>query len=374
MSIANPPPQRPTAATSPTGQPPASTVRRLPRWLVYGSLGVFAGAAIMLGWMAMDYRRGRTTGRPAWFGGGGVASDDDSLIVIPPPYDEDRAMGYLRKLCDFGPRKTGSRAMVAQQDYLREFFNDRGGEVIDQAFEIRDPQTGQPVRVVNLIARFAPAAAQRYLLAAHYDTRPFPDNDPRNKRGRFVGANDGASGTAALMEWSHRFGDLPPNIGVDVVLFDAEELVYDAARDEYFIGSTYFATQHRNDPSTTYVGGVLLDMVGDRELKLFYERNSLRYAPEITRGIWKTARRLGIRQFVPRVRHEIRDDHLPLNQIAGIPTVDIIDFDYPRPGAPTYWHTTLDVPAKCSGRSLATVVYVLDRWLREQSESTSPVE
>ena len=109
-------------------------------------------------------------------------------------------------------------------------------------------------------------------------------------------------------------------------------------------------------------------MVGDRELKIYYERNSLRYARDVAKSIWKTADRLGVDAFIPRSRHEVQDDHLPLNQIAGIPTVDLIDFDYPRPGigAPSYWHTEQDVPENCSGESLAMVVWVVHEWLKEQ--------
>ena len=344
-----------------------ATQRRLPRWTVYAMIGLTAGVALILGYVVIEARRGND----AWFRAAANRSGNSRPVVVPPIYDADRAIGYLQTLCDFGPRKTGSPAMVRQQDYLRDFFTARGGQVRDQAFEIRDPESGQAVRVVNLIAQFNSDAAKRYLLAAHYDTRPYPDNDPVDPKGRFVGANDGASGTAALMELSHRLNDLPPSVGVDLVLFDAEELVYDGRRDDYFIGSTYFASRYADAGQDIYTGGVLLDMVGDRDLQLFYERNSLRYAPEITRSIWRQAKRLGARQFVPRARHEVLDDHLPLNKIAGIPTTDLIDFDYPRPGARTYWHTTQDVPENCSGESLVTVVYVLDQWLRDQADEAN---
>ena len=101
-------------------------------------------------------------------------------------------------------------------------------------------------------------------------------------------------------------------------------------------------------------------------ITLFYERNSLRFAPEMTRSLWQTARGLGVTEFVPRPRHEIRDDHLPLNRIAGIPTTDVIDFDYPRPGlARSYWHTVEDTADKCSGESICKVGWVLLEWLKQ---------
>lgn len=295
------------------------------------------------------------------------ASDD---WVIPAEFDADRAYGYLEKIVGFGPRPSGSEGMRQQQEYLRQFFAEAGAEVELQTFDTRHPESGERVEMGNLIARFRPAAPRRYLLCAHYDTRPFPDQDPVDPRGVFVGANDGGSGTAALMEMSHHIDRLPKNIGVDIVLFDGEELVYDSQRDPYFLGSIYFARQYaaqleRGKIAAPYLAGVLLDMVGDRELQLYYERNSWNYAREVTVEIWSTARQLGIDAFQPRLRHVIRDDHLPLNQIAKIPTTDIIDFDYPRPGFrhQSYWHTREDTLDKISGRSLVAVVYVVHSWL-----------
>lgn len=259
--------------------------------------------------------------------------------------------------------------MQKQQAYLLDFFKRQGAAVRLQSHDIRHPQTGQRVTMSNLIASWHADRPKRFLLCAHYDTRPFPDRDRRNKRGVFVGANDGASGTAALMELSHQLNDLPADVGVDIVLFDAEEFVFSEGRDDYFLGSTHFAQVYRGRQSgTPYKAGVLLDMVGDRELKIYYEVNSLRYAKPVVREIWAVAAKLGVQAFVPRTRHEIRDDHLPLNRIGKIPTADLIDFDYPRAGigAPQYWHTEQDVPANCSGESLATVVWVVHQWLLQQ--------
>lgn len=295
-----------------------------------------------------------------------------TLRPIPAIYSPERAMGYLEKICSFGPRPTGSDAMKQQQAYLTEFFTAQGADVTLQTNPIRHPVTGQAVDMANLIASWFPDRPTRFLLCAHYDTRPFPDRDPVNPKGVFVGANDGASGVAAWMEMSHQFAKLPANIGVDVVLFDAEEFVFAEGRDEYFLGSIAFAQDYRmNPPPVPYQAGVLLDMVGDRELQLLYERNSLRYARDVTKSIWQTAARLGVRAFVPRTRMQaIRDDHLPLNEIAKIPTTDLIDFDYPRPGfrAPQYWHTTQDVPENCSGMSLAAVTWVVHEWILESAE------
>jgi len=292
-----------------------------------------------------------------------------SQLVIPAPYDADRAFSYLKQICDLGPRPSATPAMQRQQQMLSDFFEKRGAKVELQTFKVRHPETGQSVELGNLIARWNPSRPKRFLLCAHYDTRPFPDRDPVNPKGRFVGANDGGSGVAALMELANHIHSLPADVGVDIVFFDGEELVYREGRDNYFLGSEHFAREYvANPPAVPYSAGILLDMVGDKELTIYYERNSWNYARELSKSVFKKAKELNVEAFIPRIRHEIRDDHLPLNQIAKIPTIDLIDFDYPRPGigAPRYWHTTQDVPENCSGHSLATVVYVVHQWLMSQ--------
>ena len=130
------------------------------------------------------------------------------------------------------------------------------------------------------------------------------------------------------------------------------------SKGEYFVGSEYFAKDYRdNPPKHRYHCGVNVDMVADRNLNLYLEKNSMKLAPAVTISLWKTATDLGIREFIQRVKYDIGDDHLNLNNIARIPTAEIIDYDYP------YWHTTLDVPSKCSGGSMAKVGRVLLSWL-----------
>lgn len=307
---------------------------------------------------------------------GAVTAVSPTRHPIPDRYDATRSMSYLKQLCDLGPRPSGSPAMVQQQKLLESFFLERGAKVTRQTFETRSPEDGSAVTMTNLIASWHPERPKRFLFCAHYDTRPYPDRDRQNKRGVFIGANDGASGTAGLMELSNQLNDLPSDIGVDLVMFDGEEFVWQERRDRYFIGSTYFAENYKNEPpSVPYQAGVLLDMIGDKELKLYYEVNSMRYAKPVARSFWSQAQRLGVQAFVKRTRHELRDDHLPLNQIAGIPTIDVIDFDYPRPGigSPSYWHTQQDVPGNCSGESIAAVVWVAHQWLiSESSTVTNP--
>ena len=289
----------------------------------------------------------------AAFRGGAAAADKQ--------VDGDRAYGYLVELCKIGPRIPGTEGMAKQQELLTKYFEGLGAKVSLQKFRHKNfPR----VEFANMIIQWHPRAEERVLLCAHYDTRPYPDRDPRNPRGTFIGASDGASGVAVLMELGRAMPDLTANYGVDFVLFDAEDYVWrvDADLDDYCLGSEYFAQQYARDKKREYryVWGVLLDMVGDADLQIYKEKNSLRTEKgrQLVKELWAAADRLGVREFYSTARHELTDDHLPLISIAKIPTCDIIDFDY------RYWHTEGDVPERCSGDSLAKVGRVVLEWLR----------
>jgi hypothetical protein len=277
-----------------------------------------------------------------------------------PAFDADRAFGYLTRICDIGSRISGSEGMEQQQQLIAEHFSKLKAKVSFQSFDAPHPLTGKPVRMSNMLVSWDPQANERVLLACHYDTRPHADRDANPELARqaiFLGANDGASGVALFMELGNHLRKIKPTYGVDLVFFDGEELVY-GDRDPYFLGSEYFSKEYRDKPPQhKYVCGVLVDMIGDKDLQLYQEINSLRLAPDVTKSLWRTARQLKIREFVASPKHEVRDDHLSLNEIAGIPTCDIIDFDY------AHWHTSRDLPAACSGASLSKVGRVLLTWL-----------
>jgi glutaminyl-peptide cyclotransferase len=288
----------------------------------------------------------------------------------PSKFDGKRSYSYLKDICALGNRKTGSEGMAKQQKLLDDHFKKLGVEVVYQKFMMNDPLTRKPVPVANMIVTFFPDRKERILMCAHYDTRPLPDMDPdprKRREGLFVGANDGASGVAVLMELAHHVDSLPDRYGLDFVFFDAEELIY-GRRGEYFVGSKYFAEDYsKRERNFEYVAGVLLDMVGDSQLTIFQEQHSMAWANTrpIVQGIWETAARLGVTEFIPRVGYDVQDDHLPLNRIANIPTVDVIDFHYPYPDITKgYWHTTNDTPGRCSADSLGKVGLVMLEWLR----------
>ena len=287
------------------------------------------------------------------------------ITLATIPFDGKQAFQFLEKICEIGPRPSGSPGMLKQQKLLTDHFEGLGAKVALQQFSTRHPEDGSAVTMSNMIIQWHPDRMQRVLFCAHYDTRPFPDQDRRNPRGRFIGANDGGSGVAVLMELGRHLPDIDGPYGIDFVLFDAEEFIFEADRDKYFLGSEHFAREYvAAPPAHRYRAGILLDMVGDAHLECYQEQNSLFHARSLVNGIWNTANKLGVREFIRRPGYEIKDDHLALNTIARIPTCDVIDFDYPRPRAASYWHTEADTPDKCSPLSLAKVGWVMLEWIK----------
>jgi glutaminyl-peptide cyclotransferase len=288
-----------------------------------------------------------------------------SIANEPAQFSGTRAMEYLEAICELGPRPSGSEGMEKQRELLIRHFQKAGATVFRQAFRSRDGRNGDWVRMENLIVSWHPERNDRVLLGAHYDTRPYPDRDRRDPRGIFLGANDGASGVAVLMELADSVAELKGTVGVDFVLFDAEEYVFEEKRDSYCLGSLFFARQYASSRkagtiSYAYRCGVILDMVGDRNLTIWQEQQSVDWhdTRPVVESIWATAKQLQIQEFVPRPKYLINDDHVPLRMTGGIPTCDIIDFDYP------HWHTTQDIPENCSAHSLGLVGRVILSWLQ----------
>jgi Zn-dependent M28 family amino/carboxypeptidase len=195
------------------------------------------------------------------------------------------------------------------------------------------------------------------VLTAHWDTRPWADQDvnPGNYAKPILGANDGASGVAVLLEFARIFTSNPPPAGVDIVLFDAEDVGESGNSESYAKGSQYFAKHLPTD--TQYKYAINFDMVGDKNLEIRRESNSNMYAPALMEAVFKRARLLGFPQFIDEETPGIYDDHIPLNQ-ANIPAIDLIDFNYPD-HTNRYWHTMDDTPDKCSPESLHAVGTVI---------------
>ncbi len=291
---------------------------------------------------------------------GRAVAGGSSLKLEDIPFDGARAYSYLKQLCAIGPRPSGSPGMEKQQAMLAEHFKKLGGQVEFQRFQVPHPRTGKPVPMANLIVRWNPEARDRILLCAHYDTLPYPLLDPHNPRGVFVGANDNASGVALLMELANNMAKTPTRYGVDFVLLDGEEFIFDQ-QGRFFLGSEYFAREYARTRPCRYIWGVLLDMIGDADLQIRKEYNSVWWQDTrpLVEQIWSVAARLGVHEFVSkRMADGFTDDHIVLHNVGHIPCIDVIDFDYPA------WHTEGDTPDKCSPLSLAKVGWVIQEWLK----------
>ncbi len=274
--------------------------------------------------------------------------------VIIPDFSGQRAFSFIEQQVAFGPRVPGSDNSAACREYLINFFDSLGASVDTMEFIHTDKFSGEQIRMVNVIAGFDGADTDdtdRYLLAAHYDSRPRAEYDPDStKRNDWIdGANDGASGIAVLMEIAVLFSEQKPQANIDMVLLDGEDYGPPGHLDEYFLGARDMV---RRDIKGKYKFALIIDMIGDKDLKVYREEFSNLYSPQITDYVWKTAQELGESVFIDSVGYAVHDDHLSFLTIK-LPSTLIIDFNY------KYWHTTLDTPDKCSAESLASVGRVI---------------
>jgi Zn-dependent M28 family amino/carboxypeptidase len=236
-------------------------------------------------------------------------------------------------------------------------LQEAGAQVLRQEFTVT--YRGTTYRMANVLGVLKGRSDRKVLLCAHYDTRPVADQDPNpaNRNKPIPGANDGASGVAVLLEIARVLKTHQPPRTVVFAFFDGEDLG-DVGDGGMFFGSKHFARNLTvNGVNLRAEMGVLLDMVGDRDFRSTDETFSRQFAPQVVDGILRAAKVLGYGGlFFQPPAMIIMDDHLPLNE-AGIPTADIIDFDYP------YWHTLQDTPDKCSAETLAIVGRTVLQWL-----------
>ena len=272
----------------------------------------------------------------------------------PPPqqiwteFSGDKALGHVQKLVDLGPRPTGSEAIEKARSYITEQLKSSGWRVSEQAFTDQTPRGS--MKFVNLVARFGSGESQGFLLCSHYDTKIFDTF-------RFVGANDGGSSTGLLLEIA-RVLATKPRLAENVILvfFDGEEAVEEFSNTDGIYGSRHFAREFtRSAAAKQFRGGILFDMIGDRDLKVTMPPHS---PPNIARDIFASAEALKVRDRFTYFSQDVTDDHAPLNAI-GIPVIDLIDFRF------SYWHTADDTIDKISAQSLQTVGSVALYYLSE---------
>ena len=261
----------------------------------------------------------------------------------------EKAIAHVQRLVDFGPRPSGSGAIEKSRHYIEDQLRRSGWRVTRQAFTDDTPR-GR-VQFVNLIAQFPDQGntAPLFLLCSHYDTKTFDTI-------KFVGANDAGSSTGLLLELARVIGQHPNLAGkIELVFFDGEEAYDHFSETDGLYGSRYFARQLQGSSAKQFRGGILFDMVGDRSLDVTLPADS---PAEIARNIFAAAETLKLRSYFTYLDREMIDDHSPLNAI-GIPTIDVIDFDYPS------WHTAGDTIDKISAESLQIVGSVALYYLSE---------
>lgn len=265
------------------------------------------------------------------------------------PFDGEKALGYAKAQVDFGPRVPGSPAHKAAGDWIVARMRERADTVIEQTWT-HHTAAGVDLPLRNVLARFRPSATERVLFVTHWDSRPTSDEetDPSMRKNPVPGANDGASGVGLFVALGDLLKATPPSVGVDLLFVDGEDYGSFDKNEDVLIGSRYFA-EHLPSPSYRILYGVLWDMIGDADLQIHQEVNSVERAPEVVSRVWQVAADLGYRNtFIPVAREPITDDHIPLLD-KGLRVIDVIDLQYPP------HHTTRDTIDKISAQSLKTV-------------------
>ena len=265
-----------------------------------------------------------------------------------PTFNADSAYFFVEKQVSFGPRNLSSKGWEDCSFWLEAKFKKYTPNVIIQEASVTTFD-GKNHTLKNIIVSFLPDKNNRIALFAHWDTRPIADHDTENQNSPILGANDGGSGVGVLIELARQFGKVNPKIGVDIILFDAEDYgqpensEYPIMQDSWCLGSQYWSNNpHKQNYFARY--GILLDMVGAKNATFRHEEISCYYGLNILQKVWRKASRLGfVDYFLFENAKQIIDDHYYVNKITGIPTIDIIEYD---PSTATnfnkHWHTHED--------------------------------
>ena len=265
-----------------------------------------------------------------------------------PTFNADSAYAFVAKQVSFGPRLISSKGWKNCAIWLEKKFKTYTSTVIVQQAPI-NTYDGKNHTLKNIIASFSPEKNNRVALFAHWDSRHIADHDNENQNEPILGANDGGSGVGVLIEMARQFSIKNPKIGVDIILFDAEDYGqpensgFPVMQDSWCLGSQYWSNNpHKPNYFAQY--GILLDMVGAKDATFRHEQISFYYASNILQKVWRKASRLGFgNHFVFESANQILDDHYYVNTITGIPTIDIIEYDpATESNFNKHWHTHKD--------------------------------
>lgn len=307
--------------------------------------------------------------------GNSVASVTTNTTIAVPDFNADSAYHYVAQQVEFGPRVPNTSEHDKCADFLVEKLKGFGAKVYRQDFDAI-AFDGTILKSSNIIGAYKPESNKRIALFAHWDTRPWADNDKEasNRKKPVLGANDGASGVGVLLEIARNIQLVEPTLGIDIILFDSED--YGAHQDytgrqpsdenNWCLGSQYWS-RVPHVPNYRARFGILLDMVGAKEATFYYEGYSKHYAKNILEKVWNQGIQLGYgNNFIKRDGGAIIDDHLYVNAIANIRTIDIIPF-YPNNRDSSFgsrWHTVNDdmsgidrTTLKAVGQTVMTTIY-----------------
>ena len=280
----------------------------------------------------------------------------DSISAVAA-FNADSAYAFITAQCDFGPRVPGTEAHRLAGDYLAGKLRGYGAVVTEQRMELTTFD-GTGIDARNIIGEFNPSASRRILLLAHWDCRPWADNDPKveNRKRPVPGANDGASGVGVLLEVARQMSLKQPSVGIDILFVDAEDWGDSGGGEETWALGTQYWTKNPHKLGYRPMFGILLDMVGAEDARFAREYFSMQYARGIVDEVWKIAQESGYgNYFSNEYGGAVTDDHVFVNR-AGIPCIDIIDQNNSTgTGFFEEWHTISDTPAVISKESLDAV-------------------
>lgn len=274
----------------------------------------------------------------------------EKVQPVGPDFNADSAYIYLQEQCDFGPRTMNSTAHDKCEKWIIQKFEQYGCKVTTQKATLNG-YDGTPLRSTNIMASYNPKATTRIMFCAHWDCRPWADNDPdsTNWHKPIIAANDAASGVGVMIELARILKGSGLELGVDFICFDAEDygtpqwFEGEDPGDTWALGAQYFANNLPEGYAPRY--GILLDMVGGVGAKFYREGMSMQYAPAIVKKVWNAARQVGYGSYFPKDDGGmITDDHIPVNQTANIPCIDVIPYypDYAQSSFGPTWHTIAD--------------------------------
>lgn len=269
--------------------------------------------------------------------------------IITPEFNADSAYRFVKEQVDFGPRFPNNKAHDECAIYLKNKLTSFG---LEASIQLGNATTfnRKKITIKNIIGEYKPELEKRILLFAHWDSRPFADQDTKNMTKPILGANDGGSGVGILLEVARQLTIQNPEIGVDIIFFDAEDygepssgMTIQSNSDSWCLGSQYWA-RNPHKPNYKAEFGILLDMVGSSNANFTQEVISMTYAPNIVRKVWNKASLLGHGNYFSNQQNifQVTDDHKYVNEIANIPSIDIIHYDRNTGSFHQTWHTHQD--------------------------------